>query len=126
MKKLLKSVICGTNEQCTGALFTVDLSTMNSAPVHSSRVSQIPLFSNFFIKNGSHSTIYTFKNYFATVFSISVFSFSKNKLNPNTPFIYIYIYIYEPILHNLCVPFIPYGNWKWIVCVCVFCLVMSW
>ena len=36
---------------------------------------QIPLFSNFFIKNGSHSTIHTFKNYFATVFS--VFSFSK-------------------------------------------------
>ena len=23
MKKLLKSVICGTREQCTGALFTV-------------------------------------------------------------------------------------------------------
>ena len=36
---------------------------------------QIPLFSNFFIKNGSHGTIYTFKNYFTTVFS--VFSFSK-------------------------------------------------
>ena len=28
MKKLLKSVICGTREQCTGALFTVDLSTI--------------------------------------------------------------------------------------------------
>ena len=28
MKKLLKSVICGTHEQCTGALFTVDLSTI--------------------------------------------------------------------------------------------------
>ena len=36
---------------------------------------QISLFSNFFIKNGSHGTIYTFKNYFATVFS--VFNFSK-------------------------------------------------
>ena len=23
-------------------------------------------------------------------------------------YIYIYIYIYEPILHNLCVPFIPH------------------
>ena len=32
---------------------------------------QITLFSNFFIKNGSHNTIYTFKNYFATVFSVS-------------------------------------------------------
>ena len=29
---------------------------------------QILLFSNFFIKNGSHGTIHTFKNYFATVF----------------------------------------------------------
>ena len=28
MKKLLKSVICGTREQCTGALFTIDLSTV--------------------------------------------------------------------------------------------------
>ena len=35
------------------------------------------------IKNGSHSTIHTFKNYFATVFS--VFNFSNNKLNPNGP-----------------------------------------
>ena len=29
---------------------------------------QISLFSNFFIKNGFHDTIHTFKNYFATVF----------------------------------------------------------
>ena len=35
-------------------------------------VPQITLFSNFFIKNGSHNTIYTFKNYFVTVFSVSV------------------------------------------------------
>ena len=60
------------SKQCICALFT-DL--------------QIPLFSNFFIKNESHSTIYTFKNYFATVFSISVFSFSKNKLNLNGPLV---------------------------------------
>ena len=32
---------------------------------------QISLFSNFFIKNGSHGTIHTFKNYFTTVFSVS-------------------------------------------------------
>ena len=31
---------------------------------------QISLFSNFFIKNGSHDTIHTFKNYFITVFSV--------------------------------------------------------
>ena len=59
-------------EQCICVLFTVP---------------QITLFSNFFIKNRSHNTIYTFKNYFATVFSVSVFSFSKNKLNLNTPLI---------------------------------------
>ena len=28
MKKLLKNVICGTREQCTGALFTVELLTI--------------------------------------------------------------------------------------------------
>ena len=59
-------------EQCICVLFTVP---------------QIIFFSNFFIKNGSQNTIYTFKNYFATVFSVSVFSFSKNKLNPNTPLV---------------------------------------
>ena len=37
------------------------------------------------IKNGSHDTIYTFKNYFVTVFSV----FSNNKFNPNTPLIYL-------------------------------------
>ena len=37
------------------------------------------------IKNESHGTIYTFKNYFTTV--LSVFSFSNNKLNPNRPII---------------------------------------
>ena len=43
-------------------------SSVNSVLVHCSRVSQIPLFINFFIKNESHSTIHTLKNYFATVF----------------------------------------------------------
>ena len=37
---------------------------------------QISLFSNFFIKNGSHGTIYTFKNYFTTVFFSFQFQFS--------------------------------------------------
>ena len=37
--------------------------------VHESH--KMTLFSNFFIKNGSHSTIYTFKNYFFTVFLVS-------------------------------------------------------
>ena len=61
------------------------LSTVNSAYVYCSRSYKLHFLATFFIKNGSHNTIYTFKNYFATVFSISVFSFSKNKLNPNTP-----------------------------------------
>ena len=43
-------------EQCIRALFTDP---------------QIPLFNNFFIKNGSHDTIHTFKNYFPMVFSVS-------------------------------------------------------
>ena len=38
--------------------------------------SQISLFSNFFIKNGSYGTIYTFKNYFATIFFSFQFQFS--------------------------------------------------
>ena len=42
--------------------------------------------------HGSHDIIYTFKNYFATVFS--VFSFSNNKFNPNGPIIYS---------HSLCI-----------------------
>ena len=59
----------------------MDFSSMNSAPVHCSRDLKNSLFSNFFIKNRSHGTIYTFKNYFAIVFSV----FSKNKLYPNGP-----------------------------------------
>ena len=59
-------------EQCICALFTIP---------------QITLFNNFFIKNGSHNTIYIFKNYFTTVFSVSAFNFSKNKPNPNTSLI---------------------------------------
>ena len=60
-------------------------STVNSAQMHCSRTHIFHFSAIFFIKNGSHNTIHTFKNYFATVFSVSVFSFSKNKLNPNGP-----------------------------------------
>ena len=48
---------------------------------------QISLFSNFFIKNGSHSTIHTFKNYFATVFSVFNFQFQQNKFYLNGPLV---------------------------------------
>ena len=44
---------------------------------------QILLFSSFFIKNGSHDTINTFKNYFATVFFSFQFSvFSCIQMDP--------------------------------------------
>ena len=49
---------------------------------------QITLFSNFFIKNGSHGTIYTFKNYFATVFSVFNFQLQQNKFYPNRPLVF--------------------------------------
>ena len=48
-------------------------------------ISTIYAFKN--IKNRSHYTIYTFKNYFTTVFLI--FNFSKNKFDPNGPYMYI-------------------------------------
>ena len=47
--------------------------------------SQISFFINFFIKNGSHGTIYTFKNYFTTVISVINFQFQQNKSYPNRP-----------------------------------------
>ena len=37
---------------------------------------QISLFINFFIKNGSHDIIHTFKNYFAKIFFSFSFQFS--------------------------------------------------
>ena len=77
-------------EQCIYVLFTVP---------------QITLFNNFFIKNGSHSIIYTFKNYFATVFSFSVFSFNKNKFNPNTP------YVYRLVNNEVCMTYLPLKNY---------------
>ena len=48
---------------------------------------QISFFINFFIKNGSHDIIYTFKNYFATVISAISFQFQQNKSYPNRPLI---------------------------------------
>ena len=44
---------------------------------------QISFFINFFIKNESHGTIYTFKNYFATVILVISFQFQQNKSYPN-------------------------------------------
>ena len=52
-------------------------------PVHCSQDPQTSLFNNFFIKNGSHGTIYIFKNYFAIVFSVFSFQFQQNKFYLN-------------------------------------------
>ena len=41
----------------------------NLGPVHCSRDPQTHFFNKIFIKNRFHDTIYTFKNYFTTVFS---------------------------------------------------------
>ena len=48
---------------------------------------QILFFINFFIKNGSHGTIYTIKIYFATVISAISFQFQQNKSYPNRPLV---------------------------------------
>ena len=59
---------------------------------------QISLFNNFFIKNGSHDTIHTLKNYFAIVFSVFNFQFQQNKFYSNVPYIPIFGWMHE---HNL-------------------------
>ena len=59
-------------EQCTRTLF-ID--------------PQTSVFSNFFIKNDSYGTIYTFKNYFTTVFLVFSFQFQQNKFYPNGPIV---------------------------------------
>ena len=66
---------------------------------------QISLFSNFFIKNGSHGTIYTFKNYFATAFS--VFSFSKISSIQTD----VYVWIHVCVLH-FCSFFFFHAFWR--------------
>ena len=53
--------------------------------VHGSRNSQTYFFNKIFIKNESQGTIYTFKIYFAIVFSI--FSFKQNKQYPIGPLV---------------------------------------
>ena len=70
-------------EFCSCTVWTVaakfDLSN-NFQPISAHRAlftdPQISLFSNFLIKNGSHGTIHTFKNYFATMFFSFQFQFS--------------------------------------------------
>ena len=53
-------------------------------------------FSKIFIKNGSHCTIHTFKNYFTTVFLIF-----NNKRYPNRLLILIQSHKFDTTLHLL-------------------------
>ena len=61
---------------------------------------QISLFINFFIKNGSHSTIHTFKNYFVTVF----FNFQFSAVSKRTVNLYWLNYGRDkcPIMEEIC------------------------
>ena len=62
---------------------------------------QISFFSNFFIKNWSHGTVYTFKNYFAIVFSF--FNFSKISYI-QTDLIYVWLFHREKSFLRLIIP----------------------
>ena len=64
---------------------TFDQFFMNNTRMYCSRTHKFHFFINFFIKNGSHGIIYTFKNYFATVISAISFQFQQNKSYPNRP-----------------------------------------
>ena len=96
-QKHMNTAASGSRALCTGP---TPLSTSTHCPAMALSVGplyclqdpQISLFNNFFIKNGSHNTIHTFKNYFAIIFS--VFSFNNNKFNPNEPNIYYHRIIY--------------------------------
>ena len=65
---------------------------------------QISLFNNFFIKNGSHSAIYTFKNYFAIVFfSFQFLAISKRTRNSRASLLpaFIYLFYQTPISYRV-------------------------
>ena len=72
---------------------------------------QISLFSNFCIKNGSHDTIYTFKNYFAIVISAISFQFQQNKSYPNRP-IKANTYFYNTLFYLIKMRFV-YSSRIW-------------
>ena len=63
---------------------------------------QISFFNNFFIKNGSHGTIHTFKNYFAIVFFRFQFQFQFSDVSKRTSsylgFLFFLLYFYV-IIH---------------------------
>ena len=86
-----------SHEQCTRILFMDP---------------QISLFNNFFIKNWSHSTIHTFKNYFATIFSVFNYQFQQNKFYSKRPLVFIFWtdFCFGP--YFLVIPTWISKNWK--------------
>ena len=73
----------------------------SSQPIRTLRIlftdPQISLFSNFLIKNGSHGTIHTFKNYFATMF----FSFQFSTVFKRTLYLRGKIFNEEPVKYRI-------------------------
>ena len=74
---LVDPMYCAQDPQCTGP--TTSLTNRPNfslecdysvGPVHYSRDSNTSFFTETFIKNWSHGTIHTFKNYFVIVFSV--------------------------------------------------------
>ena len=77
--------------------------------VHCSQDPQTSFFSKNFIKNGSHDTIYIFKNYLVIVFSI--FSFYQNKWYPNTPKVFVWQRLFLPTYFTILLIFVTiYGS----------------
>ena len=62
---------------------------------------QIFFFNKTFIKNGSHGTIHTFKNYFTTVFLVFSFQFQQNKFYPNRPLVQLKFLSFKVIIQIL-------------------------
>ena len=77
---------------------------------------QILIFSNFFIKNRSHDTIHTFKNYYATVFFSFSFQFSAgSKRTLNLKFWRFGFSVFSCIqTDTLSLKFWGFGIWFWL------------
>ena len=69
------------------------------------------------IKNGTHDTIYTFKNYFGTVFSVFSFKFSATISSIQTDPVYIRLCF--DILFFIFLLYLYIKMWIWITHLCV-------
>ena len=86
---------------------------------------QISLFNNFFIKNWSHGTIHTFKNYFTTVFFSFSFQFSavskrtlRLRLDPAfaSTFAFAFFFFFFPrVLGQILLLWLLFMHCAWIV-----------